>query len=160
MAQANSQLESLSIYVIPNLRGAEVGFHWGLFIPTDKSLSELWHGTNDGEGWQLKVEQTRGFLSTIGLCLCFVIGTAKAERLQKLRDILRAVPGSGEPSRHGQEKFTCRVWVKDTLVALRDADPINSTREASDIEQVAINAAESNKILVEQGGQVLVMDVL
>ena len=52
MSTVTELLEDWSIYVIMSLRGANPGFHWGLFVPTNKPQGYVWHATNVSGGWK------------------------------------------------------------------------------------------------------------
>ncbi|KAF2469554.1 uncharacterized protein BDR25DRAFT_315166 [Lindgomyces ingoldianus] len=151
MSSVLAELENYSIYVILSLRGAEPGFHWGIFVPTNKPQGDVWHAVNRTGGWSLEIKTTSGIPTSISLCLCFKVGTVNAETWAKLKDTLQQVPGNGQPSPNTQEAFTCRVWVKDALLALHNAGVIRLTKAIATIEEEAIMQAEGNRAGVEGG---------
>jgi len=151
MPSVAAQLEDYSIYVTLSLRGAEPGFHWAIFVPTKKPQGQVWHAVNGSGGWTMEIEATAAIPTSMSLCLCFKVGTVTSKSWDVFRTTLGSVPGSGQPSPNTQETFTCRVWVKDALVALHKAGVIQLTKAISTIEQMAVQRAESNRSAVEQG---------
>lgn len=71
---------------------------------------------------------------------------------------LTNVPSSGQPSLNTKEEFTCRVWVKDAILALHNAGVIRLAKAIETIEQAALETAEGNRTSIEQGtGAALVL---
>ncbi|KAI9710956.1 MAG: hypothetical protein M1820_002393 [Bogoriella megaspora] len=151
MPSVTELLEDYSIYVILSLRGAEPGFHWGIFVPTSKPRGEVWHAVNRSGGWSVDIRTTSGVPSSVSLCLCFKVGSVTSQNWDAFKATLRGLPGSSKPSPNTREAFTCRVWVKDALLALHNARLIHLTEDISNIEQAAVEKAESNRNNVEQG---------
>ena len=52
------------------------------------------------------------------LALLFEIGPVISQ--SGMDEIIEAVPADGSPSLQTGEKFTCRMWAKNTLVALHN----------------------------------------
>lgn len=144
-------LEDNSIYIILSLRGAQPGFHWGFFVPTNKPHGEVWHAINPSGGWFLETKTTRGVPDSMSLCLVLKLGIATSQNWETLRTTLANVPCCGEPSLNTGEPFTCRIWVKDAILALHHAGVIHLTKSIEDIESKAFKAAELNRRAVEQG---------
>ncbi|KAF2786916.1 hypothetical protein K505DRAFT_330021 [Melanomma pulvis-pyrius CBS 109.77] len=155
MATVTAQLENYSIYVLLSLR-AGPGFHWGLFVPTNKPHGEVWHATNRQGGWLVEAKSTSGVPTSITLCLAFKVGTVNSANWETLRSTLGNVAGNGQPSPNTGEAFTCRVWVEDALLALHNAGVISLTQAITTIEQRAIETAETNREQVELGGRAMV----
>ncbi|KAF2875039.1 hypothetical protein BDV95DRAFT_306668 [Massariosphaeria phaeospora] len=151
MSSVLAQLQNYSIYVILNLRGAGPGFHWGIYVPTNKPQGDVWHAVNRTGGWSVEIKTTSGVPSSLSLCLCFKVGTVNSQNSSVLRATLRQVPGSGQPSPNTQELFSCRVWVKDALLALHNAGVIRLTMAIATIEERAIERGEMLREGVEHG---------
>ena len=151
MSAVATQMENYSIYVFLSLRDAEAGFHWGIFVPTKNPLGEVWHAVNRTGGWSLEIKTTSGVPEPLSLCLLFKVGTVNSQTWDTLRSTLERVPGNGQPSPNTQEAFSCRVWVKDALLALHNAGVFRLTKAISAIEKEAIEKAEPNRDDVEHG---------
>lgn len=159
MPTVTDQLENWSIYITLSLRGAEPGFHWGIFVPTEKPKGKVWHAINNTGGWTLEFKETDGIPNSKSLCMLYKIGSVTSQNWATLHSTLGQVPGSGQPSLNTHEEFTCRVWVKDALLALHHAHVIHLTGTIADIEQDAIQYGESNRTPIEKGsGDALVVD--
>ncbi|USP77105.1 hypothetical protein yc1106_04379 [Curvularia clavata] len=159
MSAVANQLENYSIYINLSLRGAQPGFHWSIFITTNKFEGEVWHAVNRNGGWSLETNTTNGVPSSMGLCLVLKLGTVSNQNWETLRTTLANIPSGGQPSLHTREIFTCRVWVKDAICALHNAGVVRLAKSIETIEKVAIEMAEDNRASVELGtGEVLVLN--
>jgi hypothetical protein len=148
-AEIVRQFENNAIYVTMGLRGAEPGFHWGIFVPLSTPQGWVWHATNRTGGWQLEVKESSTVHTSMSLCLAFKIGAVTD--VQAFGQVLVSVPSSGQPSANTGEAFTCRVWVKDALHALHAAGIIKLEKSIDEIESEALTIAEGHRMLVEQG---------
>ncbi|KAF7957507.1 hypothetical protein EAE96_003084 [Botrytis aclada] len=54
----------------------------------------------------------------MSLVLVFKIGPISSS--DRIDEVLRAVPADGSASLRTAEAFTCRIWMKDALVALHE----------------------------------------
>jgi hypothetical protein len=151
MSVITKLLKEHSIYIILSLRGAEPGFHWSFFIPTDKPHGEVWHATNRTGGWFMETKSTPGVPNSISVCVALKLGTFTNENWVTLRSTLSNVPSSGQPSLNTGEAFTCRVWVKDAILALHNASVINLTKPIEEIEKDALAQGEDNRKPIEEG---------
>lgn len=159
MSAVGKGLEKCSIYINLSLRGAQPGFHWSIFITTNKSEGEVWHAVNRTGSWLLETESIHGIPSSMGLCLVLKLGTATSQNWDTVRTTLANIPSSGQPSLSTRKTFTCRTWVKDAILAFHNAGVIRLTKDIETIEQVAIEMAEDNRASVELGtGPVLVLN--
>ena len=140
------QYQNNSIYIFLRSRGALPGFHWGIFIPTASPLGHIWHATDNQGGWRLEhhVEIDEVPFS-IGLVLCQKIGTADADKFEMCYDVLNAVGADGTPSPHTGEAFSCRVWVKDAMLALHKNRIIVLPGEADEVEAYVLAAANRGR---------------
>ncbi|KXS93629.1 hypothetical protein AC578_2601 [Pseudocercospora eumusae] len=142
------QYENRAIYVVLFLRGAQPGFHWGIFVPNMSPNGHLWHASNRSGGWQL-VEEERRVPESFSLCLAFKIGTAGD--WNRFCATLRSIPADGTPSRRTGEAFDCVTWAKDALHALHKARFIVLTKSLEEIETWAVKNAEAHRAEVEAG---------
>ncbi|KAL9115225.1 MAG: hypothetical protein Q9227_001019 [Pyrenula ochraceoflavens] len=145
------QIEDGSIYVTLSLRGAQPGFHWGVFVPMKKPKGDFWHAVNYSGGWSLEIKTTARIATSRSLCLLFKVGTVTNQNWDEFKATLGNVPGTGQPSLNTQEAFTCRIWVKDALVALQNAGFICLTKPIDAIEQAAVKEGEDHRTHVELG---------
>lgn len=151
MSSATVDLENNSIYIFLNLRGAEPGFHWGLFVPTNKPYGEVYHAVNRTGSWSLEILTANRIPNDMSLCLCYKVGMVIGQNWQRFGDTLKEVAASGHPSPNTGEAFSCRVWLKDALTALNNVDIIHLTKDVREIEQVVVEMAEANRSAVERG---------
>lgn len=111
----------------------------------------MWYAVNRTGSWSLENKTTGGIPTSISLCLAFKIGTITSQNWAAFKTTLGGVPSSGQPSVNTQEAFTCRIWVKDALLALHNASIICLAMAIRTIEEKAIEAAERNRQRVEGG---------
>lgn len=149
MSTLTGHLENHSIYIFMNLRGAEPGFHWGIFVPKNKPRGHVWHAVNRTGAWNVEAVDETEIPNIMSLCLTFKVGSI--ENWEKLVTTLGNVEGNGQPSPNTGEAITCRVWVKDALLALHNSGIVCLAKPIDTIEREAIKAAEDNRTAVEQG---------
>lgn len=143
--------QNYSIYALLNTRGALPGFHWGIFIPTASPDGYLWHATNREGGWKLEHKKSSNVPFSLSLLLAHKIGSVSESDLQPCVDVLNGVPGDGRPSPNTDEKFDCRIWVKDAIIALEKNKIITLKEPLSSIETYLVNTARHYKPGVETG---------
>lgn len=150
-----AQYQNNSIYVLLSSRGAQPGFHWGIFIPTASPHGHSWDATNREGGWKLEHRESDNAPFNISLVLARKIGTVEgstgANTWQTCVDVLNGVPAEGRQSTNSDEEFNCRVWVKDALVALRDHGVIVLSDDVDSIENDLVKVASEHKDSVETG---------
>lgn len=144
--------EDYSIYVILSSRGALPGFHWGIFIPTATPAGHVWHATNREGGWKLDPKPSANVPFSMSLVLAYKIGSVNQSTLQTCMSVLNGVAANGRPSPNTGEEFSCRVWVKDAIIALHNNHIIALREAISSIEAKLMNRANAHKAKVE-GGQ-------
>jgi hypothetical protein len=144
-------LENMSIYITLTLRGALPGFHKSIFVPTEKPTGEVWHATNPSRGWFLETETTATLMESSSVCVALKVGIVNDQSLMILRTTLESVPASSEPSVNTGEAFSCTVWVKDVMLALRKAGVITLVKDIETINEEAIAAGEDNCLNIELG---------
>ncbi len=54
--------------------------------------------------------------------MLLLVGSVNAR--SRVTDVIKSIPADGNPSRRTGEVFTCRIWVKDVLVALDESGEI------------------------------------
>ncbi|MCJ1257496.1 hypothetical protein MMC24_005322 [Lignoscripta atroalba] len=113
-----AQYENNAIYVILSSRGAGSGFHWGIFLPTASPEGYVWHATNREGGWKLEHKKSKQVPFSLTLILSYKVGTVNGDTWDACFNALNSVPAAGQPSVNTQERFCCRIWVKDALQAL------------------------------------------
>jgi hypothetical protein len=159
MSNVTALLENWSIYILMSLRGANPGFHWSLFVPTNKPEGYVWHATNETGGWRMEEKITSGVPNDMSLCLVFKVGTVNLSNWDTLRGTLYQVPAEGQPSPHTGEVFSCRTWTEDSLLALHNAGIIQLTKAIQTIESEVLDVAEGNRRPVETGrGRAMVLN--
>lgn len=89
MSTVPALLESYSIYVFLNLRGADPGFHWGIFVPTEKPLGEVWHAVNRTGSWSLETKSNCEIPNSFSLCLALKSEQSLAKTGRNLRLLSR-----------------------------------------------------------------------
>jgi len=55
----------------------------------------------------------------MSLILLYDLGAISPECIPAVDTVFQGIPGNGEPSKRTGEAFTCRIWAKDTLMALQ-----------------------------------------
>lgn len=117
--------------------------HWGIFIHSQKNSGTFYHAVNRAGGWSLEVERTEGIYRSRPLVLLFRLGSVSSSTSTLCDSTLRNVPAKGEPSTRTSEAFTCRIWVKDAVVALHSAKIIVLTKSIGQYcEKIITNARE------------------
>ncbi|KAJ5951933.1 uncharacterized protein N7479_010346 [Penicillium vulpinum] len=132
-------------------RGAGVGFHWGLFIPTPTPLGDVWHATNESGGWNVKPNSSNKVPFSMSLILAYKISSISPSTFGACKGILDVVPYDYSHSPNTGEPFSCRVWVKDAIIALQKKGIIVLPQEISLIEVELVKRASLHKLSVEQG---------
>ncbi|KAK2871592.1 hypothetical protein FQN49_003024 [Arthroderma sp. PD_2] len=145
------QYENYSIYVILSTRGANPGFHWGIFVPTDTPTGQVWHATNREGGWKLEQRPSSNVPFSMSLVLAYKIGSVNDSNWQTCKDVLSGVAAGPHPSPNTGEAFSCRVWAKDAIIALRDNGIIVLEEDLSSIEALLLSRASQHKSSVETG---------
>lgn len=145
------QYENWGIYVILSSRGAQPGFHWGIFVPSASPLGTVWHATNSSGGWRLERKDTSNIPMSMSLCVAAKVGNVNSATLETLTQTLDSIPAAGQPSSRNNEPFTCRVWVQDALHALHMARVIVLTKSIEKIVEKLIDIGEEVKPAVENG---------
>lgn len=150
-AEIARQYENSSMYINLSLRGANPGFHWAIFVPTNTPSGYIWHAVNRTGGWELEAKESKDVPTSLDLCLSLKFGTVNSSNWNLVQDTLNANPADGQPSSNTNEQFTCRVWVKDALYALQNAGIIHLVKPIDVIETQAIEYGEGHRRAIELG---------
>lgn len=171
MSTLSSNFTPFSIYIVLKLRSVAPPFHWGIYIPTaptsatstsSNAPGRLWHAANRTGDWNLEAEETTGLPFDMAFCTALRVGdVSTADRGAAAVDdmwtacqrTLDAVPADGVPSPNTGEKFSCRVWVQDALLALETEGIVNigGMENFERIERRLVELGEGNREAVETG---------
>jgi hypothetical protein len=91
--------------------------HWGIILTDTTATSVLHDASNRAGPWTYR--EKRGDPAH-SLTLIALIRVSDVSDHPLATHIIQSSPANGNPSRRTGETFTCRIWVKDTLVALHD----------------------------------------
>ncbi|OQD76650.1 hypothetical protein PENDEC_c004G02113 [Penicillium decumbens] len=150
-SEISAQYQNYSIYVMLKSRGALPGFHWLLFIPTTTPFGGERHATNETGGWNVTPQSSDDAPFAMGLVLAYKIGSISPRAWEACKNVLDAVPYDYTHSPNFSEPLSCRVWVKDALVALQENRIIALPQDLSLIERELVERANLRKEDVEQG---------
>ncbi|KAK6610715.1 hypothetical protein H4I96_02313 [Botrytis cinerea] len=114
----SSSFENGALYIILNTRGQPGTFHWGIFLPLLGVRGWYYHATNKSGGWTLEVELTNDIQTSRPIVLASKLGFVSSEAA--LDQALRAITDFGPISKRTGETFSCRTWMKDSIVTLHD----------------------------------------
>jgi hypothetical protein len=90
--------------------------HWGLLITSIATSGRYFHATNKSGGWILEVKLSSDPMSLMSLVLVQKLGEASSP--DQMYKALQGVPADGSPSLRTGEPFTCRISLKDAVMAL------------------------------------------
>ncbi|KAI7764480.1 hypothetical protein ACKAV7_012127 [Fusarium commune] len=122
-------------------------YHWGLIITDDIGRPVLHHATNLTGPWKYE----RRNKSAIDQTLIVLVKASGVSNVLRAKRIIQSVPADGKPSHRTGTAFTCRIWVKDTLVELHDKGGISLPNDIEVIEKEAIAYAQRYAADSEQG---------
>lgn len=137
------QLQSDGIYIVLYILYPRK-YHWSLFVPTANPGGEIWNAIEKAGGWFLETKRSPDILNSMSIAVALKVGSVPSANLEAFNAILTSVP-TGKPSIHTNEKFDSRVWVKDSLEALRHAGFIKLKMDIEDIEDDAVAKADKNQ---------------
>lgn len=120
--------EDGSMYIILSdiRRNVQGEWHWGIFLALSHPWGQIYHATNDDPSNQWRFEEIMSdtIPSSQDIMTALEIGRGLTEnQISEIHNILVGVPvviDGGYVPRWG-ENFTCRVWIKEALEALRIA---------------------------------------
>lgn len=95
--------------------------HWGLILTDSYGNPILHHASNRTGPWKYEEREARPEQS---MSLIVLIRVDKVKSHSHTMDVIKSIPAVGTPSRRTGEDFTCRIWIKDVLVALHECGEI------------------------------------
>ncbi|OAA55873.1 hypothetical protein SPI_08080 [Niveomyces insectorum RCEF 264] len=152
----NGSLERKTIYISLNTRPIAGEYHWGLVL-TDSHGNPVLHHASNGRGGQWAYEE-RQVNPAQSLTLVALIRVAKVKSVSQAEEVIRSIPADGYPSQRTGEAFTCRIWVKDVLMALYEQGVISLPRDIDIIERTVINEGLTYAPYAEEGYGATVVD--
>ncbi|KAK4206189.1 hypothetical protein QBC37DRAFT_249706, partial [Rhypophila decipiens] len=117
MPLTGENLRASSLYITLNSRPKKGEYHWGLLITDSSTKGTLHHANNGSGGWKYEARAVDPAKSMTLIALVFVASISDPVSVEA---VIRSIP-TGTASRRTGEAFTCRIWVKDVLVALQEA---------------------------------------
>ncbi|RMD43095.1 hypothetical protein DV735_g2000, partial [Chaetothyriales sp. CBS 134920] len=128
--------------------GAEMQFHWGLYLakaPSHGITFHLINGPHTGNTWKYQSKTTHNVPSSVNLLVAIKIAVIDPALHTDLARKLAELPVTTS-SRYGP--ITCRVWVKEALHELDDEGyiAIKPEHTVDDIELEAVQLAAGNKM--------------
>lgn len=106
-------LISFAIFSLPTNRTK----HWGLILTDSYKKPTLHHASNRNGPW---IYEERNAKPDQSMSLIVLIRVGKIKTHSRMRDVIKGIAADGNPSQRTGEAFTCRIWVKDVLMALHD----------------------------------------
>ncbi|KAH6951956.1 hypothetical protein DER45DRAFT_636221 [Fusarium avenaceum] len=150
-------IEPLSIYVTLDTRAKEGDYHWGLIL-TDAAAIPVLHDASNRDGpwtYRERCGYSAYFLTLIALIR---VGDVSSHALAT--ELIQSSPANGSPSFRTGEKFNCRIWVKDTLVALHDNAVTTLIADIDTIEKQAVSMGLKYASISEAGEGATVVNEL
>jgi len=135
--------EESGIYVILSAIGVQNDrFHWGIYAAVDGG--QIYHATNETPDftWKMEAKSRDKVNKSRSMRLAMKIGSVKSKaQADKADAVLRAVPIAkyGEYIAKYNQKFTCRIWVREALEALNEAKIVEFTCDTEDIQDEALS---------------------
>lgn len=131
------------LYILLSDIGAELQFHWALYLALTSSTGITFHLINnlstDNE-WAYQTKESSG--EPINLLVAVMVAVLEPELHTALSERLATIPATASP-RWGN--ITCRVWVKEALWTLNDEGYICLTKAVDFIEEEAVMEAAENR---------------
>ncbi|KAM0144092.1 hypothetical protein ACHAO1_000371 [Botrytis cinerea] len=153
----SSSFENGALYIILNTRGQPGTFHWGIFLPLLGVRGWYYHATNKSGGWTLEVELTNDIQTSRPIVLASKLGFVSSEAA--LDQALRAITDFGPISKRTGETFSCRTWMKDSIVTLHDKGIVTLPTDIDTIAKRAFDEATPLESGIESGtGGLTIMD--
>ncbi|KAI1068602.1 hypothetical protein LB507_004249 [Fusarium sp. FIESC RH6] len=118
-----------SIYIALDARPEKDEYHWGLVLTDANTIPTGHHVTNRAGPWVYEEKHDDPVCSPTLIALIHLGGIADFAT-----DIIQGVPVDGKPSERTGEAFSCRTWVKDTLVSLDENGAILLPTDMDNLE--------------------------
>ncbi|KAG6037170.1 hypothetical protein E4U41_005304 [Claviceps citrina] len=154
MSSITALLQTESIYIAMYSTAHLRKFHWGLVLIDSMKQARLFHANNRVH-WLLEEKPVSPEQS---LTLVVLIRLDKVRSLSRTKKIMRSIPADGSPSRRTGEFFTCRIWVKDAIVALHDQGEIALPTDIDSLETLAVGWGLKYASRAEGGGGATLVD--
>ncbi|KID88394.1 hypothetical protein MAJ_11067, partial [Metarhizium majus ARSEF 297] len=128
-------LQAKSIYISLNTRPQAGEYHWGLILTDSHKNPVLYHATNRNGPWTFEARKAKPDQS---MSLIVLILVDKVKSHSRTKEIIESIPADGSPSQRTGEFFTCRIWIKDVLIALHDYGEITLPTDIDSLETLAV----------------------
>ncbi|EPE09068.1 hypothetical protein F503_06844 [Ophiostoma piceae UAMH 11346] len=151
----NGSLEIKTLYITLDSRPEAGTYHWGLIITDANDEPVLHHASNTNGPWSY---QRRLDNPDESMTLVAIVRIAKVKSVSEAEQVIQSISASGYPSQRTSEAFTCRIWVKDVLVALEENGVIVLPNDIDNVEGVAIEQGYLYASHSEQGGGATVIN--
>ncbi|KAJ9293156.1 hypothetical protein DTO271G3_8100 [Paecilomyces variotii] len=138
-------LDKNGLYILLSDIGAELQFHWGLYLAKEPTHGVIFHvicGPHTGNKWKYQMKLSSNVPSSFNLLLAIKIAVIDPVLHDSLAERLAQVPVQ-DSSRYG--RITCRVWLKEALEELDNEGYIALKATVNKIEEDAIIEAEENR---------------
>ncbi|KAM0322063.1 hypothetical protein ACHAPQ_009184 [Fusarium lateritium] len=122
--------------------------HWGLILTDDSATPVLHDASNRAGPWAYR-ERHGDPAQSLTLIALIRVGPVSNHPLAI--QIIQSLPANGSPSRRTGEAFTCRIWVKDVLVALHENAAITLPADIDVIERQAVSIGLELSLISEAG---------
>jgi hypothetical protein len=142
----NGSLEPQSIYIALDARPQKDEYHWGLVITDANTATTGHHVTNRAGPWVYEEKREDPGRSLTLIALIRLSGVAN-----HATQVIKDAPASGKPSEKMGEAFSCRTWVKDTLVSLHENGAILLPTDMDNIERLAKKVGRRFAPVCERG---------
>ncbi|KAH7196393.1 uncharacterized protein B0J16DRAFT_312758 [Fusarium flagelliforme] len=135
-----------TIYITLDARPEDDEYHWGLVITDADTRPTFHHVTNRAGPWvyEEKHEDPGRSLTLIALIRVSSVANHATQ-------VIQDVPASGMPSERTREAFSCRTWVKDTLISLDENGAILLPTDMDNIERLAKKVGRRFAPVCERG---------
>ncbi|KAK7935111.1 hypothetical protein PG985_000606 [Apiospora marii] len=132
--------------------------HWGLILTVPNQTPVLHHASNRAGPWSYEVRAGRPE-NSMTLIVLVRVGALKSH--SEATNVMKTIPADGSPSRRTGEAFTCRIWIKDVLMALHEAGQIALPVDIDALERAAVRHAVNHAKSAESGnGATVINDVV
>ncbi|KAI6754715.1 hypothetical protein HG530_012467 [Fusarium avenaceum] len=141
-------IEPLSIYVTLDTRAKEGDYHWGLIL-TDAAAIPVLHDASNRDGPWTYRERYGDSAYSMTLIALIRVGDVSSHALAT--QLIQSSPANGSPSSRTGEKFNCRIWVKDTFVALHENTVTTLPADIDTIEKQVVSIGLKYAVISEAG---------
>ncbi|KAK7963895.1 hypothetical protein PG988_010869 [Apiospora saccharicola] len=125
--------------------------HWGLILTAPNQTPVLHHASNRAGPWSYEVRAGKPEKS---MTLIVLVRVDALKSHSGATDVIKTIAADGSPSRRTGEAFTCRIWIKDVLMALHAAG-----QSALPVDIAVRHAANNAKSAESGSGATVINDV-